>query len=127
MSLGPCFLASPSSAALPFSRFVAAPVPTPRAAARGGGPGCRGGGCRRRPLAVVVPVPSLVSSPFPRRCRPRSLAVVVLVVSVVSSPRRVVVLSRCRGRCGRRRCGRRRRRRAGGGGRGRSCRSSLSP
>ena len=68
MSLGPCFFASPSSAALPFSHFVAAPVPTPRAAARGGGPGCRGGGCHRRcPLAVVVPVPSLVSSPFPRR------------------------------------------------------------
>ena len=29
MSLGPSFVASPSSAALPFSRFVAAPVPTP--------------------------------------------------------------------------------------------------
>ena len=30
---------------LPFSRFVAAPVPTLQAAAHGGGAGCRCGGC----------------------------------------------------------------------------------
>ena len=56
--------------------------------------------CRGRP---VVRLSLVVSLSFP-------LAVVVLVVSVVSSPHRVVVLSRGRGRRGRRRCGRRCRR-----------------
>ena len=44
-SLGPSFIASPSSAVLLFSHFVAAPVPTPRAVAHGGGAGCQCGGC----------------------------------------------------------------------------------
>ena len=78
-SLGPSFVASPSSAALPFSRFVAAPVPTPRAVARG-----RSWGVVLVVLlvVVVVVVPVLVRRGCPAlRGRPRPL-----VSSSSSSP-----------------------------------------
>ena len=76
-SLGPSFVASPSSAVLPFSRFVAAPVPTPRAVARGRGwgPLCRWWWwwwwwwwcpSRRRPVMVVLPCVVVLGSWYRR-------------------------------------------------------------